>query len=86
MEIKACLNILGLNQKNNGTSTEKFHFQVQNQLRVFPLLMAKKLVPLVKLLFRITTKSLKLQPVHLNFGESFPPQREEKLFDNLEIV
>ena len=65
---------------------EQFHFQVQNQLKVFPLLMVKKLAQLPKLVFMIITKSLKLQPVHLNFGESFLPLKEEKLLDNLEIV
>ena len=86
MEIKTCLNILGLNQKNNGTSTGIVSFPSSKSIESFSPVDGKKLALLVKLLFRITTKSLKLQPVHLNFGEASLPQREEKLFDNLEIV
>ena len=86
MEIKTCLNILGLDEKNNGTSTGSISFSSSELIDSISPVDGKKLVLLVKHPYRIIIKLLKLQLVHLNFGEKSQLQKEEKLFDNLEIV
>jgi len=78
MEIKACLNILGLNQKNNGTSTGKVSFPSSKSIESFSPVDGKKIGSVGETSFQDYNKVIETATSAFKFWRKLPaPKRGE---------
>ena len=78
MEIKACLNILGLNQKNNGTSTGKVSFPSSKSIDSISPVDGKKIGSVGETSFQDYNKVIETATSAFKFWRKLPaPKRGE---------
>jgi aldehyde dehydrogenase (NAD+) len=78
MEIKTCLNILGLNQKNNGTSTGKVSFPSSKSIESFSPVDGKKIGSVGETSFQDYNKVIETATSAFKFWRKLPaPKRGE---------